>query len=76
MQMRTNVALLTEVGASPSRNQSMDKEDARVASLISLEDILKQAEVHTCSKSTLYLGCDHQSCTSGRLMETEIVSYL
>lgn len=61
MQMRTNVALLTEVGASPPRNLSMDTEDARVASLISLEDILKQAEVHMCSTSSIYLGCDHQS---------------
>ncbi|KAG0628922.1 hypothetical protein M758_1G062800 [Ceratodon purpureus] len=43
MQMRTNAALLTEVG-SPARNPSVDTEDSRVASLISLEDILKQAE--------------------------------
>jgi hypothetical protein len=54
MQMRTNVALLTEIGALPSRNPSMEHtEDARVASLISLEDILKQAEVHSCSTSAL-----------------------
>lgn len=44
--MRTNVALLTkEDGASPTRNPSTDTEDARVASLIALEDIYKQAEV-------------------------------
>ena len=49
MQMRTNVALLTEDGASPTQNPSMDKEDARVASLIALEDIFKQAEVCLCS---------------------------
>lgn len=47
MQMRTNVALLTaEDGASPIWNPSTDTEDARVASLIFLEDILKQVEVH------------------------------
>jgi hypothetical protein len=73
MQMRTNVALLTEIGALPSRNPSMEHtEDARVASLISLEDILKQAEVHSCSTSALSLGCDHQSCTKGTFMETSI----
>lgn len=46
MHMRSNVALLSkEDGSSPTRNPSMDAEDARVASLIALEDILKQAEV-------------------------------
>lgn len=45
--MRTNPALLTkEDGGSPTRNPSMDTEDARVASLITLEDIYKQSEVH------------------------------
>lgn len=44
--MRADVALLTkEEGGSPLRNPSTASEDARVASLISLEDILKQAEV-------------------------------
>ncbi|KAG0578552.1 hypothetical protein M758_4G028600 [Ceratodon purpureus] len=65
MQMRANVALLTkDDGASPTRNPSMDTEDARVASLIALEDILKQAEeirkdspqgVTTATKKTSYL---------------------
>ncbi|KAJ7559928.1 hypothetical protein O6H91_04G107000 [Diphasiastrum complanatum] len=44
-QMRTDVALLTkEEGGSPLRNPSTATEDARVASLISLEDIVRQAE--------------------------------
>lgn len=59
--MRTNVALLTkEDGASPTRNPSTDTEDARVASLITLEDIYKQAEVHLFSTSIIFLGCVHQ----------------
>ena len=45
-QMRSDVALLTkEEGGSPIRNPSTASEDARIASLMSLEDILKQAEV-------------------------------
>jgi hypothetical protein len=64
MQMRTNVALLTkEEGASPTRNPSMDTEDARVASLIALEDIFRQAEVCLCLCTTR-LGSNHQVCTS------------
>ncbi|KAJ7519392.1 hypothetical protein O6H91_20G036500 [Diphasiastrum complanatum] len=44
-QMRTEVALLAkEEGGSPFRTPSTASEDARVASLISLEDIAKQAE--------------------------------
>lgn len=44
--MRTDVSLLTkEDGGSPTRNPSTATEDARVASLISLEDIYKQTEV-------------------------------
>ncbi|CAM6083934.1 unnamed protein product [Calypogeia fissa] len=44
-QMRSDVALLTkEEGGSPFRTPSSANEDARVASLVSLEDILKQAE--------------------------------
>ena len=34
-----------EEGGSPIRNPSTASEDARIASLMSLEDILKQAEV-------------------------------
>lgn len=45
-QMRSDVALLTkEEGGSPIRNPSTASEDARIASLMSLEDIVKQAEV-------------------------------
>ncbi|KAL3677617.1 hypothetical protein R1sor_027565 [Riccia sorocarpa] len=44
-QMRSDVALLTkEEGGSPFRTPSSANEDARIASLISLEDILKQAD--------------------------------
>lgn len=44
-QMRSDVALLTkEEGGSPIRNPSTASEDARIASLMSLEDIVKQAE--------------------------------
>lgn len=44
--MRSDVALLTkEEGGSPIRNPSTASEDARIASLMSLEDILKNAEV-------------------------------
>eukprot|EP01018_Ginkgo_biloba_P002957 Gb_34369 [translate_table: standard] len=52
-QMRTDVALLTkEEGGSPVRNPSTAAEDARLASLISLEDILKQVE--DIKKEALY----------------------
>jgi len=58
--MRTNVALLTkEDGASPTRNPSTDTEDARVASLLTLEDIYKQAEVHLFFTSIIFVGCYH-----------------
>lgn len=61
MQMRTNVALLTKVdGVSPPRNPSMDTENARVASLIALEEIFKQAEVRLCSTLVLCLASDYQ----------------
>lgn len=73
MQMRTNVALLTDVGISPTRNPSMDTDAARVASLVSLEDILKQAEVHWCSASTPNLGCYREIRTSSSFMETSAV---
>ncbi|KAI5063542.1 hypothetical protein GOP47_0022089 [Adiantum capillus-veneris] len=44
-QMRADVALLTkEEGGSPIRNPSTASEDARIASLMSLEEIVKQAE--------------------------------
>nr|AMS24254.1 kinesin 14-V protein [Marsilea vestita] len=44
-QMRSDVALLTkEEGGSPIRNPSTASEDARIASLMSLEDIVKHAE--------------------------------
>lgn len=47
-QMRTDVALLTlEEGGSPIRNPSTAAEDARLASLISLDGILNQVKVFT-----------------------------
>uniref|UniRef100_A0A5B6YT68 Putative kinesin-like protein KCA2 n=1 Tax=Davidia involucrata TaxID=16924 RepID=A0A5B6YT68_DAVIN len=58
-QMRSDVALLTlEDGGSPIRNHSTAAEDARLASLISLDsilkqvkDIMKQSSVTTLSRS-------------------------
>ncbi|KAM7523807.1 hypothetical protein LguiA_013709 [Lonicera macranthoides] len=58
-QMRSDVALLTlENGGSPIRNPSTAAEDARLASLISLDgilkqvkDILRQSSVHKLSQS-------------------------
>ncbi|KAK9284193.1 hypothetical protein L1049_023362 [Liquidambar formosana] len=58
-QMRSDIALLTlEDGASPIRNPSTAAEDARLASLISLDgilkqvkDIMRQSSVRTLSKS-------------------------
>lgn len=45
-QMRSDVALLTlEEGGSPIRNPSTAAEDARLASLISLDGILNQVKV-------------------------------
>ncbi|KAL3721785.1 hypothetical protein ACJRO7_034169 [Eucalyptus globulus] len=45
-QMRSDAALLTlEGGSSPTRNPSTAAEDARLASLISLDGILKQVKV-------------------------------
>jgi len=45
-QMRSDVALLTlENGGSPVQNPSTAAEDARLASLISLDRILKQVKV-------------------------------
>lgn len=47
-QMRSDVALLTlEEGGSPIRNPSTAVEDARLASLISLDGILNQVKVFT-----------------------------
>lgn len=47
-QMRSDVALLTlEEGGSPIRNPSTAAEDARLASLISLDGILHQVKVFT-----------------------------
>jgi len=44
--MRSDVALLTlENGGSPVQNPSTAAEDARLASLISLDRILKQVKV-------------------------------
>ena len=47
-QMRSDIALLTvEDGGSPIRNPSTAAEDARLASLISLDGILKGVKVFT-----------------------------
>lgn len=47
-QMRSDVALLTlEEGGSPIQNPSTAAEDARLASLISLDGILNQVKVFT-----------------------------
>jgi len=44
--MRSDVALLTlENGSSPVQNPSTAAEDARLASLVSLDRILKQVKV-------------------------------
>ncbi|WOL06562.1 hypothetical protein Cni_G15296 [Canna indica] len=43
-QMRNDTALLTKEGGSPIRNPSTAAEDARLASLISLDTILKQVK--------------------------------
>ncbi|RVX23809.1 Kinesin-like protein KIN-14B [Vitis vinifera] len=58
-QMRSDIALLTvEDGGSPIRNPSTAAEDARLASLISLDgilkqvkDIMRQSSVHTLTRS-------------------------
>ena len=48
--MRSDSALLSkEEGGSPIRNPSTAAEDARLASLISLDNLLKQAKVHLCT---------------------------
>lgn len=45
--MRSDTALLTkEEGGSPVRNPSTAAEDARLASLISLDGILKKVKVY------------------------------
>ncbi|KAI8030343.1 Kinesin-like protein KIN-14A [Camellia lanceoleosa] len=56
-QMRSDVALLTlEDGGSPVRNPSTAAEDARLASLISLDGILKQVKDITRPSSVSTLG--------------------
>lgn len=56
-QMRSDVALLTlEDGGSPVRNPSTAAEDARLASLISLDGILKQVKDITRQSSVSTLG--------------------
>lgn len=47
--MKNDTALLTlEDGGSPVRNPSSAAEDARLASLIALDGILKQVKVVSC----------------------------
>lgn len=56
-QMRSDVALLTlEDGGSPVRNPSTAAEDGRLASLISLDGILKQVKDITRQSSVSTLG--------------------
>ncbi|GMP25866.1 hypothetical protein CsSME_00002526 [Camellia sinensis var. sinensis] len=55
-QMRSDVALLTLEDGSPVRNPSTAAEDARLASLISLDGILKQAKDVTRQSSVSTLG--------------------
>lgn len=53
--MRSDIALLTaEDGGSPIRNPSTAAEDARLASLISLDGILKQVKVITLLRTLHY----------------------
>lgn len=48
-QMRSDTALLKkEEGGSPIRNPSTAAEDARLASLIALDGMLKQVKVGSC----------------------------
>ena len=55
-QMRGDIALLTlEDGGSPIQNPSTAAEDARLASLISLDGILKQIKVFTFLKTSCLL---------------------
>jgi hypothetical protein len=60
--MRSDSALLSkEEGGSPIRNPSTAAEDARLASLISLDNILKKARVHLhthwhCSFTFTYIN--------------------
>jgi hypothetical protein len=54
--MRSDIALLTlEDGASPIQNPSTAAEDARLASLISLDGILKQIKVLTFLKTSFLI---------------------
>ena len=55
-QMRGDKALLTlEDGGSPIQNPSTAAEDARLASLISLDGILRQIKVFAVFKTSLVL---------------------
>ena len=50
LQMRSDMALLTlEDGGPPIQNPSTAAEDARLASLISLDSMLKQIKVLPCN---------------------------
>lgn len=62
MQMRTNVALLSKDDAtSPTRSSSMDTENVRIASLMSLDDFFKQAE-------EIYRDAPHGTTTVNKKM--------
>lgn len=54
-QMKSDIALLTlENGGSPIQNPSTAAEDARLASLISLDSILKQIKVLTLLLKSIF----------------------
>lgn len=54
-QMKSDIALLTlENGGSPIQNPSTAAEDARLASLISLDSILKQIKVLTLLLNSIF----------------------
>lgn len=59
--MRSDAAMLNlEDGASPIRNPSTAAEDARLASLISLDSILKQVKVFTFLYDSIHVVAEKQ----------------
>ncbi|XP_019177353.1 PREDICTED: kinesin-like protein KIN-14B isoform X2 [Ipomoea nil] len=69
-QMRTDVALFTlEDGGSPVRNPSTAAEDARLASLVSLDGILKQVKDIMRQSSVNSLGRSRKKATLSSLDE-------
>lgn len=68
-QMRGDMALLTQEGGSPIRNPSTAAEDARLASLISLDSILKQVKEITRQASASSLTKTKKKATLASLDE-------